>query len=314
MARGTGHGKAILVGEHHVMTGATALAVGLPAFCTTVTLQPSPLQDATTLIDWPDGAELAEDVRADTLQMIAQACSLAGWQGAAQLAITSTIPIRRGLGSSAALAVAAVRAAQGLVGAGECLDLLAHARAVECVVHGRSSGLDPAAAAGDGAVLFRDGEILARVPIHPSLAGARWLLLDLGAGVPTREAIAIAQLHREQLGTAAVADLTATVSAAAQAAAQALGTGDLGALAAALNRAGAAMTPLGVVDSPMRHVLSLAAQAGALAAKQTGAGLGGMLLALVADAATAQGVLDRVAPHIRGHWQLPVATLQIVGD
>ena len=37
-ATGHGHGKTILIGEHHVMDGARALAIGLAPFRTDVTL------------------------------------------------------------------------------------------------------------------------------------------------------------------------------------------------------------------------------------------------------------------------------------
>jgi mevalonate kinase len=288
---GTGHGKAILVGEHHVQTGAVET---LPA--------------RNFGLDWRD-VRLPEAVRRDTLAMITRACDLAGLDVALRLTIDSTVPIRSGLGSSAALAVAALRAAHGLQGRMLAANhLLDEAREVECVVHGRSSGLDPAAAAaGGGAVLFQEGRVLAQVAIHRSLTSARWVMLDLGGGVPTREAIDLAHVHRARLGPQLVKELTLSVSDAARDAARGLEVGDLVTLGDAIARAGTAMEPLGVVDTAMRHVLSLCVEGGALAAKQTGAGLGGMLLALAPDEAVAQRILALTLPHVRAHWLLPLA-------
>lgn len=307
VATGTGHGKAILVGEHHVMTGATALVASLPSFLTTIRLE---VLDGDGLsLDWPGGAELPEEVRADTLRMVEKACALAGWNRPTRLRIESTIPMRGGLGSSAALAVAALRSAYQLANHPE-QSLWQHATEVENIVHGRSSGLDTAAAMSMGdARLFCDSEtnkVQTSVRIHASLVSARWVLLDAGAGVPTREAIATAYRNRESLGDEAVAVLAETTTDAANSAANALTSGDLPALAAALARAGAAMEPLGVVNDDMRRILSLALAAGALAAKQTGAGLGGMLLALAPDATTAARIAAAVAPFIHRHWQLPI--------
>jgi mevalonate kinase len=304
-ATGHGHGKTILIGEHHVMDGARALAIGLGPFRTDVTLtrgQAGPLK--IVLLD-----ALEPQVAADTQQMFLAAAQSAGLDGEILAQINSTVPMRRGLGSSAALAVAAVRAAWRLADRPEptATALLTAARDCESVVHGRSSGLDPAAAAGTDPVLFQSGEVLQRVAVAAQLASARWLLVDLGASVPTRDAIAIAIHHRRELGPKAVAALTAQTSAAADAALVALETGDLLQLAAALQSAGEAMEPLGVVNVAMRDALVAMLAAGALAAKQTGAGLGGMLLGLCADEDAAQAVAKALAGHIRSHWTLSIS-------
>ena len=62
-ATGHGNGKTILIGEHHVMDGARALAIGLPPFRTDVTLtrgEPGDLR--VTLLDDVD-ALVANDTR-----------------------------------------------------------------------------------------------------------------------------------------------------------------------------------------------------------------------------------------------------------
>ena len=308
-ARGAGHGKAILVGEHHVLDGATALAIGLPWFRTDVTLARSGAGPLT--LDFDADTDLGGTWAGDTRQMLAKACTLAGLDGQVTVAIRSNVPLGRGLGSSAALAVAAVRAAHRLArgAAPEGADLLADAREVECIVHGRSSGLDPAAAAGTGAVLFRGGGILDRLAISatPALLAARWVLLDLGVAASTRTAIEAAQSARSRLGPDAVRRLRERTTTAATVAAAALEKGDVDALAEALTTAGACLEPLGVVDAAMRMVLDAAVGAGARAAKQTGAGMGGMLLALCADAGAAERVRATTKRLTAGQWVLAVA-------
>ncbi len=303
-ATGHGHGKTILIGEHHVMDGARALAIGLPPFRTDVTLtRGAPGTLHVTLEDDVDPV-----VANDTRHMFLAAAQAAGLSGEIRARIESTVPMRRGLGSSAALAVAAVRAAWRLADRAEptAAELLHAARQCESIVHGNSSGLDPAAAAGTDPVLFQSGQVLQRVHVAPVLASARWLLADLGASVPTRDAIAIAMHHRRELGVDAVKELNAQTSAAADQAMAALESGDLTRLAIALRSAGEAMEPLGVVNVAMREALVAMRAAGALAAKQTGAGLGGMLLALCTTEAEAQAVAAAIAPRIRTFWTLAI--------
>lgn len=304
LATGFGHGKTILIGEHHVMDGALALAVGLAAFRTEVTLekvQEGPLEIVIS-------SDVDPHVADDTRRMLVKAAQAAELTGTLRAEIQSSVPMRRGLGSSAALAVAAVRAAWHLAGRGEpdYAELLAAARACESIVHGESSGLDPAAASGTDPVLFQRGQVLQRVTVSPKLVDARWLLVDLGVSVPTRDAIAIAFAMRRELGAAQVHHLNDLTTSAANQAKDALESGDLTRLSIALRTAGDAMTPLGVVNDQMEHALQHMRDAGALATKQTGAGMGGMLLALCADAAMAQHVAVAVHSQIAAHWIIPV--------
>lgn len=307
-ATGSGHGKAIVIGEHHVMDGALALAIGLSGFRTDVRLtRCAPEQDALLLL-WR-GETLAAEVEADALRMLTCACERAGVLGAVTANVVSSVPIRRGLGSSAALAVAAVRAAWALADRAPPADadLLTMAREVESVVHGRSSGLDPAAACSTGGVLFQQGEVRARVqPAGASLSQARWVLLDLGAGAATRDAIATAIERRKTMSPEYLRSLGETTSSCARQAAAALAQDDLQALAAAMLRAGEALVPLGVVDERMAAVLAAAMNAGALAAKQTGAGLGGTLIALVANQTSAEQLVRALRPDIATAWVLPI--------
>lgn len=304
---GRGNGKCILVGEHHVLDGATALALGLPAFHTDVTLT---LLPATTLSAQLDPtAELPDDVRRDAEKMLEKALEQCGVVGQVTAQVRSTVPIRRGLGSSAALSVAYLRAAEALAGTTKASDsaLVQRARQVEGVVHGTSSGLDPAAASGSGAVRFAKGEVLGRVAVSAALAPAQWLLVDLGHSLPTRDAVALAWAARERLPAAQRTALRDRISQATEDAAVALASGDLQQLATALAAAGDTMPALGVVDGEMSALLDCMRKAGALAAKQTGAGLGGMLLGLAADPASAAAIATACGDLAAAVWTMPVA-------
>ncbi len=297
MAVGRGHAKLILVGEHWVLDGARALAIGLPDLCTEVRLIPSeiecPLEDA------------------QAANMLQSALEQVGWRGPLHASVTSNVPIRRGLGSSAALAVALVRAAHNLQSpeALEVSEVALRARALEALVHGRSSGLDPAAAAAGGsAVLFQEGQVLAQPQIHVDFAQARWLVVDVGQGQPTRTAIAMALQAREQMGDLPRHTWLAKVTRAAEDAATALGNGDLQGLAAALALAGDALQPLGIVDENLKQCRDLLLEHGALASKSSGAGLGGVTLGLFANSAIATRALQVAERQGWTGWISPLTT------
>jgi len=297
VALGLGHAKLILVGEHWVLDGARALAIGLPQLHTQVELIPA------------EAGEALADAQA--AQMLQSALEQVGWRGPLRVTISSNVPIRRGLGSSAALAVALVRAAHALGHSTELAtgDVAQRARALEALVHGQSSGLDPAAAAAGGtAVLFQQGMVLNQPQIHSNLASAQWLVVDVGQGQPTRTAIAIARQAREEMGDLRRHTLLANVTRAADDAAEALGSGNLDQLAQALRLAGDAIEPLGIVNGPLQLCRTLLLGAGALASKSSGAGLGGVTLGLFADADTARRAQIAVAERGWASWLSPLAT------
>jgi len=76
IGRGIGHAKAILVGEHHVLDGSVALALGLPALQTVVELQ----TDGVGLVCCGrlDAEGCPPEALADTGRMLVRAAELAG--------------------------------------------------------------------------------------------------------------------------------------------------------------------------------------------------------------------------------------------
>ncbi len=314
MGAGRGNAKLILVGEHWVLDGARALAIGLPSLAVDVELTLDPTV-AGVQVDSP----APEQALLGAAAMATLALAQVGVATGAQVRVDSQVPLRRGLGSSAALAVALVRAADAAVGrpAAGVEEVGLRAKDLEDLIHGRSSGLDPAAAAtgsnrtadgpGSGGVLFCSGRVERRLgPVHANLRKFCWLLMDLGQGQPTREAIAIASARRAAMDPAQRQALADATSAAADQAADGLETGDFAKLASALRSAAAVLEPLGVINAPMERCIAQALAHGALAAKQTGAGLGGVILALCPDQAVAAQVAA-ACTDASDHWTVPLS-------
>jgi len=145
----TAPGKAILFGEHTVVYGQPAIAVPVSAVQARVTITALPNQPGQILIEAPQTGLLTELKQlpethpiAYAIRLIGEALKISHWP-AMRLRITSTIPVAAGLGSSAAIAVALVRALARFAGQSlndqQVCDL---AYRIEQLQHGTPSGVD----------------------------------------------------------------------------------------------------------------------------------------------------------------------------
>src|SRR5215468_4428279 len=158
-ATGRAGGKVILLGEHAVVYGRSAVATGLPIG----------LEVEATEGDGPavvsDDPALTADPR--PRELVVEAASLLRLDPShIVLRVRSELPPGRGLGSSAALAVATLRAL-----AGTRLERSAEldaGRRLEAVFHGTPSGIDPAAAALGTCFRFMRGDPPSVTPLRPA--------------------------------------------------------------------------------------------------------------------------------------------------
>lgn len=302
---GSATGKTIVCGEHFVLDGAAALAVALPGLRTRVALTTSEKPEIVS------DQQLSETQMTATWLMTKLALQTAGITASMRVAVTSSIPIGRGLGSSAALAVACCTAAANF--RGEALtsqDLLQRCVAVEDVVHGTSSGLDPATAMSAGGVVFRSGAVVREISVATggALTEARWVLADVGDAPSTGAVVAHANRAKRALGLARMQSLIDIVDAASWLAARALQEDSVADLAQAMRRCAAALKDLEVTDDRMRRACAVGVSAGALAMKQTGAGLGGAVLALAPNSRIAETVASQLNPIVQSVQILTIAT------
>lgn len=288
---GHGPGKILIFGEHAVVYGQAAL--GLPlSRGVTVTLSPGHGRLAVNL---GRGVIAKASAAAASPETLATAV-LGADRPRLDVAVTFEIPPMAGFGTSAAYAVALLRAHDlwRLRSRTSAASLYARALAVEAVAHGRPSGVDPATCLAKGLIRFeRPGP---RPKITPVPVGARfyWVVGSAGAHGGAKQSISRLSSWRGE-EPALVEAAMAALGATSQAGEAALRRGDPQALGAVLDLAHGVLSGLGLVGPPVERAITRLRRLGALGAKMSGAGgKGGAYLALFPNLAAARRAAAQV--------------------
>lgn len=192
-----------------------------------------------------------------------------------EVTVATDLPVGRGMGSSAALAVALVRARAARDA--EFLDenvTYERAMPIERAFHGNPSGVDVAVSAAGGCLWFCRGD----PPVRRRLLPGPWrvVVLDSGSAGDTGQLVALVAAQRPQVDPvlerigALVADAATVLH-------------DAPALGAVLTENHARLREIGVSTPELDGLVSLALHHGAYGAKLAGAGGGGVVLALVEE-------------------------------
>ena len=287
-------GKAILLGEHAVVHGQPAIAIPLSNQRVTVRVEPQIIAPTGKIRVISPGLNLDDDLaNMPGDHPVYQAVKLTLAElGIIQtpsctLHITSTLPFSSGLGSSAALAIATTRALSGFLG--HPLDRETINRiAFECEthVHGKPSGIDNTVITYEKAILFQKGQSIKFLQLGGKF---RFVLADSGVRKSTKETVA--QLAKElSENPGKIQPELEKIGQLVLEGKQALLDGNVENLAQAINGNQAVLKRLGLSCPEVDNLVDIALGAGALAAKLTGGGKGGHILALV-DEKSLQNVL-----------------------
>lgn len=282
-------GKWVLTGEHAVLAGGEAVALPHPEFGLTLSFQPQV---------WPEGGErilvVPESATPVLRDLLKSAFSILREKGASfqepsgTLQIESTIPIGAGLGSSAALCVAITRwiAAAGLLPESQ---ILSFATQLEHHFHGKSSGMDIAVIALGEPIAFSMGR--APIPLGTRRI-PRFTFHDTGLRSSTRECVAKVELLRRTSGELAKR-LDQTMADTALMAMEGLAAYNSGnpeereqgldMIAHGMRQAQECFYQWKLVPAEAQKIERELMKKGAMGVKMTGAGAGGMLVALWPD-------------------------------
>ncbi len=258
-------GKVILLGEHGVVYGRHALALPIPD-AVAVTLTES---DA-----------LMHDLPAEFVDLLLSQMGVENshWR----IGVDSRLPFGKGLGSSAAIAVAIVRAFDQRLGLGFD-DERVNAIAFECekLAHGTPSGVDntlstyarPMLFCNDGGLQVTTIEVNETPPLLIAWGDEKGRTSEQVASVRERRDQAPAHFD-------AVFDEMDRLS---RQGADFLRAGSWQELGALMNLCHGLLNAIGVSTPNLERMVTLARQAGATGAKLTGAGGGGSIVALCPD-------------------------------
>ena len=272
---GQAHSKIILIGEHSVVYGYPALS--LPLLEVEVTCRVVP-----AVTPW----RLFEE---DTLSMAVYASLeyLNIKDAYIRCQIDSAIPEKRGMGSSAAISIAAIRAVFDYYQAElphDVLEILVNR--AEMIAHMNPSGLDAKTCLSDQPIRFIKNVGFEELTMDLS---AYLVIADTGVYGHTREAIQVV----ESKGKEAFPFLYA-LGELTQQAEEVIKARDAVKLGEILTKAHGNLKEIGVSSLEADALVETALQHGALGAKMSGGGLGGCIIALVADYHQAQDLAERL--------------------
>lgn len=281
----TAPGKVILFGEHAVVYGQPAIAVPVTEIEARAVVLANPLAPTGEIhIDAPDIrlnanlSELPEDNPLRNLLIcLAERLGIRSYPSFT-LRLTSTIPLAAGLGSGAAVSVAAARAVASFMGhtlsPQEASEL---AFETEKIYHGSPSGIDNTVIAFEQPIYFIRGQ-----QIEPLRTGEPFSLLVGDTGVKSTTSDVVGDLRqRWQKNPDLYNSHFEAIGKISRSARQIIENGSWRNLGSLMVENHALLQHLEVSHPMLDHLVQAALGAGALGAKMSGAGWGGNMIALV---------------------------------
>lgn len=268
---GKAHSKIIWMGEHSVVYGYPAIAIPLQGIEVECRIYPA---DEKIYFDYYDTLSTAVYAALEYLNHTDVAVSYD---------IRSEIPQKRGMGSSAAISIAAIRAVFDYFEQSidmETLEILVNK--AEIIAHSNPSGLDAKTCLSDKAITFIRNIGFSTLDLD---LDAYLVIADTGIYGNTRETVEkVAQAEEANLPhLAALGDLTEMV----QKAIQAKTISEIGPL---MTKAHSHLQAIGVSIDKADQLVQISLENGALGAKMSGGGLGGCIIALAQTKAQAEKI------------------------
>lgn len=289
-AIGRAHGKLILVGEHSVVYGMPAIAIPFPLLEVVATVEEI-TEQLTISCDYYTGslAQIPKKMLGIASCINETLKNLNKPQNGLLIRVHSAIPIGRGLGSSAAIAIAIVKSLFAFYGKrAQPKELMSLVHIAETFAHGNPSGIDMIAASSEFPLWFQKEKKIESLQINRPLF---LVVADTGRFGDTHKAVRSVndayivnpekiQKSLNQLGT-----ITFEARAA-------LLVGNMNRLGKLIDFAQDELMAIGVSDEGINRLVDAARKAGALGAKLTGGGRGGCILALAQNLVHAKAIAN----------------------
>lgn len=289
-ATGISNGKIILMGEHSVVYGEPAIAI--PFFATAIETTVETTNGPVSLDCFFYKGPLSQapkrllnlvTVIIETVKKLDK--PLENFD----ITINSTIPAERGMGSSAAVAVATIRALFHYFKESLSNDVLLELTNIsETIAHGNPSGLDAAMTSGTSPLYYIKGQ---KFEFFPLKVSAYLVVADTGITGQTKEAVEnIALLYHSD--PKKTDDSIKQLGQLAKEAKQAIQQNKTNQLGVYMTQAHTLLDSLGVSNTILNTLVHTSLESGALGAKLTGGGRGGCMIALAKNKEHASQLSD----------------------
>jgi len=281
MAIGSANGKTIILGEHFSVYGSKVIGFGI-AKKIDVEICKSPEMDFEFVAD--------EKVK-KSVEIIKENLGIGNFR---VRIVNSEINIGSGLGSSASLMVAIIRAANiefGLNLDNARINTTAHK--AEKIFHGTPTGIDNTLATYGGAVILQkttDGPVVERPVIKKPL---HIVLVDTGIKKDTLRMVQLVKDFKDR-NEAIFLTLLDQASALANEAINNIKNGENAKLGPLMDENQELLAAIGVSHPEIDRVIGIARESGALGAKLVGAGGGGFCAALASDESAAKMIINKL--------------------
>lgn len=284
-AHGKSNAKIILIGEHAVVYGQPAIALPLTTVNVRVTVEDA--ETESTINSSYFTGKLTDFPVSGIKHLINYLIDKNEIENPLSITIQSDLPAERGMGSSAAVAVALIRAFYTYLGKPLTKTrLLNLANISEKDTHKNPSGLDAATCASEQPIWMVRNQELKTFPIktHGYL-----VIADSGIKGKTSQAIAVVKerlMHNPDETQKLISDLGQLAFNAKDA----LASDDIEKLGEIFNAAQEILRQLGVSCAQLDDLIALSLENGSLGSKLTGGGKGGCFICLTKSIGDASGL------------------------